>query len=297
MSIKVMKCSQCGKEFGIFRRAVRYFEQLGDGAAEHEEPTEFVCKECLKKNADADNIARDIVEAVRQERLRACCKPGEYQLAEERWTVPDNFYTEGKADDGTYPFLFISKESFEDCQRRGFVTSNNPTVINGLTDEIKAEVTRSSKKYRSSFVSSKEALGAIFEEFDEVKTELRALKMNDGKILNEDYAELSTRLRTELVQLAAMSIKAAYSCCDCRDLENKGKDLVEQMRGLNEKCNNSIMDDIREGEFGCMEEAAQKEIERQKVMSQAYISSLVRKENESRLLKMNPLYSCNKKED
>jgi len=85
--------------------------------------------------------------------------------------------------------------------------------IERLFDAVRKELRSSSEKYRDHFVSSKEALGAITEEYEEVKECLRELKLTDGIIYNSDFPELSNRLEMEGIQLAAMAVKMIYSCC------------------------------------------------------------------------------------
>lgn len=92
-------------------------------------------------------------------------------------------------------------------------TEDLPEVINAIFDAIKEELSRSGRKYRAEFVSSKEALGVITEEYEEVKECLRELKLTDGLVYNRDFPDLSDRLEVEGVQLAAMAVKMIYSCC------------------------------------------------------------------------------------
>ena len=110
--------------------------------------------------------------------------------------------------------------------RKEFLDSLPP-----LFADIEKELSSSSEKYRDYFVSSKEALGAITEEYQEVSEDLRRLKMSDGKIHNDNYAEVSDHLKAELIQLATMSLKAVYSLCD--------KDSLDTVCGSS--CNKQIL--------------------------------------------------------
>lgn len=119
--------------------------------------------------------------------------------------------------DGGEPYLledFMCTSCLKAKRREKFKKMWIEKDVDKLFDDVKKEILSSSEKYRDHFVSSKEALGAITEEYQEVSDDLRLLKMSDGKIHNENYAEISEHLKAELIQLASMSLKAIDSLCD-----------------------------------------------------------------------------------
>lgn len=146
--------------------------------------------------------------------------------------------------DGGDPYSFeefLCNSCLKAERRSGMAKKTKKKGVDRLFDDVKKELCSSSEKYRDHFVSSKEALGAITEEYQEVSDDLRLLKMSDGKIHNENYAEISEHLKAELIQLASMSLKAIDSLCDkdpaAVDPEadkNDMKETREWLRSLDE---------------------------------------------------------------
>lgn len=75
-----------------------------------------------------------------------------------------------------------------------------------LAREVAKELTRAQSLFNP-INTPHEALGVIMEEFDEFKTEVYAYNPNKGR-------DTRPKMRTELIQLAAMALRAIHDTID-----------------------------------------------------------------------------------
>lgn len=99
---------------------------------------------------------------------------------------------------------------------------------------MRNELLSAEENYAPYFYSSKEAMGAIREEYLEVEELLRAIKISAGEAKTANSIELLPQLLVELVQLSTMGLKAALSLCDLRPAADQLNQLMKQSSAMAE---------------------------------------------------------------